>query len=536
MVGDSNAGNAQDKFAPNSLSLTRGLARNTVFNLVGWAWPIFLSLISVPYIVMGLGNDAYGIFGITSLVAGYLSVINSPFSTGNVRFLAEAYGRQAWGEFQQALVSGIAVVSLLSLFASAIMFLLADLFARRVFKIPSSLVVDATFAFRLASVSFLFNGIAASMRGVSIAVRRFDLVTIVNMALGTLSTAGVILAISLGTGLRGAMVVRFVSSGLGVIAYGFVAWLIARRMGIFSVRKFDPDLPLLKRMLSFSAFLFGSQMASTIGIQLDRTLIGVLIGTSAVTFYILPTKITDKISGLITQFTKILYPLSAESLAAENLDALRQLYTKAVRTLSWISWYIATGLIGLSKEFLSLWVGPEFVENSWLVLSLLAAAQAWRAGASVAYQVCNGLGNSDVTIRFSFLTLISFSVSIIVFTPIWGINGAALGVLVGVIIAGTSFDVFVQRKMLHQTDWSITISSYLKPMLVCLIAVTSMVIIPVYDYELIAFFLKGLWLAIIYLLGIVFLDYSLIVVISKRITKTLKTLLANKRNPASSDQ
>jgi hypothetical protein len=38
-------------------SLTKGLARNTIFNLVGWAWPVALVILSVPYIVTkGRGN------------------------------------------------------------------------------------------------------------------------------------------------------------------------------------------------------------------------------------------------------------------------------------------------------------------------------------------------------------------------------------------------------------------------------------------------------------------------------------------------
>src|SRR6185503_9752041 len=74
-----------------SVTLTQGLARNTFFNLVGWAWPVLLAFVVVPYIVSSLGNDAYGIFSIVSIVTGYLSLFHGPVARGNVRFMAEAY-------------------------------------------------------------------------------------------------------------------------------------------------------------------------------------------------------------------------------------------------------------------------------------------------------------------------------------------------------------------------------------------------------------------------------------------------------------
>ncbi len=40
----------------NNASLTQGLARNIMFNLLGWVWPIGLAILSVPYIVSKMGS------------------------------------------------------------------------------------------------------------------------------------------------------------------------------------------------------------------------------------------------------------------------------------------------------------------------------------------------------------------------------------------------------------------------------------------------------------------------------------------------
>ena len=76
--------------------LAKNFARNSVYNLVGWVWPIFLSIVTVPYIVHHLGEEAYGVYAVVSIVAGYLAMMSTPTAAGNIRFLAAAYGRGDW--------------------------------------------------------------------------------------------------------------------------------------------------------------------------------------------------------------------------------------------------------------------------------------------------------------------------------------------------------------------------------------------------------------------------------------------------------
>ena len=106
--------------------MTQGLARNTVFNLIGWIWPIGLSILSIPFILPELGNDAYGIFAIVSIVAGYLGLLSGPVAMGNVRFMAEAYAQEEWSELRKAALAGLMISGALSLLGGLVMFLAAD--------------------------------------------------------------------------------------------------------------------------------------------------------------------------------------------------------------------------------------------------------------------------------------------------------------------------------------------------------------------------------------------------------------------------
>ncbi len=450
--------------SPRGASLTQGITRNTVFNLLGWIWPIALSLVTLPYILRRLGNDAYGVFSIVSIVAGYLGLLNGPVAMGNVRFMAEAYARQQWPDLREATMTGLAINVALSALGSLVMCLAADPLARNVFAIPYDLVGSAIVALRLAALSFFLNGVVATLQGVPVAMRRYDIRNQVGLVAGTLNTLAIVLALWWGWGLLGAVVAQVVSSALSLVFFAIVAWLLLRKLPMAGRRPLV-HATQVRRLAGFSSLLFAGQVFSQIGLQVDRTLVGMLLGMSAMTYYTVPTRITDKVPGLMSTFSTVLYPLSSEAVATGRLDELRKLYQEMVRLLLFFSALIAALLIVLSKDLLALWIGPEFAANSWLVLALLAAGVVWRSSGSVAYQVCNGMGRADINLIASVGTAVFLVVPVLILSPRWGAPGVALGVFIGLLMANLAYDLFAQRKLLHVRSWWACLMPYLRAIL-----------------------------------------------------------------------
>jgi hypothetical protein len=54
------------------------------------------------------------------------------------------------------------------------------------------------------------------------------------------------------------------------------------------------------------------------------------------------------------------------------------LYNEMIRILSWLSAFVAIPFIILSKDFLALWIGPEYMVNSGRQLAL-AGGVVWRS-------------------------------------------------------------------------------------------------------------------------------------------------------------
>jgi O-antigen/teichoic acid export membrane protein len=341
------------------------------------------------------------------------------------------------------------------------MFLAASGLARNVFHVPSVMIKTAVIAFRLAALSFVLNGMVGALQSIPIAMRRFDIRNKIGLVVGTLNTVAIVLALWLGGGLLGAVLAQVFSSAAGLALFSIVAWMFLRKFPV-SDHKSLISATFVRRLASFSSLLFAGQVTSQIGLQIDRTLVGITLGTSAVAYYTVPTRITDRIPAMLSVLSATLYPLSSEAVATGKLDELRHLYHEMIRILFWVSAFIATPLMILSKDFLALWIGPEYMVNSWLVLAILAGGAVWRSSGTVAYQVSNGMGRADINLIASVGTAVFMAVPVLIMTPRWGAAGAALGVFIGLFICNMAYDLFIQRKLLGSKSWRESLVAYVR--------------------------------------------------------------------------
>src|SRR5260221_6087321 len=69
---------------------SRGLiAKNSIFNLAGQVLPMAVGVLTIPYIVRGLGTAQYGILSIATMLLGYFNIFDLGLSRATVKFVAE---------------------------------------------------------------------------------------------------------------------------------------------------------------------------------------------------------------------------------------------------------------------------------------------------------------------------------------------------------------------------------------------------------------------------------------------------------------
>src|SRR3979490_384309 len=67
----------------------RLIAKNSILNLAGQILPMLTGVLTIPYIVRGLGTDGYGILSIAMMLLGYFNIFDLGLSRATVKFVSE---------------------------------------------------------------------------------------------------------------------------------------------------------------------------------------------------------------------------------------------------------------------------------------------------------------------------------------------------------------------------------------------------------------------------------------------------------------
>ncbi len=71
----------------------RLLARNTLLNFIGLVLVALVALVSIPFIIRGLGAEAFGIFSLALVVLRSFSFFDLGLGRATTKFAAECLGR-----------------------------------------------------------------------------------------------------------------------------------------------------------------------------------------------------------------------------------------------------------------------------------------------------------------------------------------------------------------------------------------------------------------------------------------------------------
>lgn len=142
------------------------IAKNTVYNLLGYGIPLAFAIIIIPFLLKGLGTERFGILNIVWMVIGYFSFFDFGIGRGLTKIIAE---RVATDQAEQ--ISKIFWTSLyLMLFVSLVIALLISFFIPsivNIFHISKSMHTETLKTFYLLVLSIPIVSTTAGLRGSS---------------------------------------------------------------------------------------------------------------------------------------------------------------------------------------------------------------------------------------------------------------------------------------------------------------------------------------------------------------------------------
>src|SRR4051812_30340360 len=69
--------------------IAKKTAKNSIYNLIAYIWPLTLAFIATPILIRHLGNSAYGILALVNAFVGFFAVLDFGVSPSLVKYLSE---------------------------------------------------------------------------------------------------------------------------------------------------------------------------------------------------------------------------------------------------------------------------------------------------------------------------------------------------------------------------------------------------------------------------------------------------------------
>ena len=436
------------------------IIKNTFFNTVGNFSTTFLYFLLLPYIMLKLGPERFGIWALTSVIFGLFTALDFGSGSAFVKFFSEYEAKKDKLAFNQVLVTGLLMMALFSGLSVLIFALLINklLFF---FHIPEQLFDEARFVFLGAGIFFAFNNTFGIFQAVIRGLQRMEISNSINVGGSIFYALGIFVFLEIGYGLKGLVIAQ----GIRIILINLVSLFCAKRLNKDLTFSFSfLKLEQLKTIFQYCLRMQISNIANLANLQTDKTLISFFLNLSYVAFYEVGQKISLFCKMLVNVLLGALVPAISELDSTSRQDSINKLYERGTKYLSAVAFPVNVFLLVCSSLFIRAWVGPGY-DNSIMVVRLLVIGIIVNTLTGVGVMIVRGVGKPIYETRYAVISLIlNVALGIILVKP-YGFTGIVMATPISTIV-GSLYFISIFHKLYSISSLEFIRKIYFKPFIV----------------------------------------------------------------------
>jgi O-antigen/teichoic acid export membrane protein len=405
------------------------LAKNSFFNLLGQVLPMLAGVLTISYIVKGLGTNGYGILSIAFLVLGYFSVFDLGLSRATVKFVAEHLSPDKIHKVPELVWTSFALLLALGGMSGVVMAAFVPYAVTHLFKMPPDFVGEARAALFILCSAMPVLLTNDACRGVLEAAQRFDLVNYVKVPASVLFYLVAALVIPLGVHVPGIVLLLVLIRLASTCAYLFFCFRVFP--GLRS--NFSISLSAARPLATYGGWVMVTNIVSPIFGSLERFLIASVISVSMLTYYSAPYDLVSKIMIFPASIVPSLFPYFSFHGSRKSTE-VSDVTSRVVKYLLLLMTPVTALFVFFAKDILQLWLGPQFASQSAGVMQIVALIFFLNALAMVPFTSVQALGRPDLKAILDLIVLPTYGITAWFLMKHMGINGAALAKLLITIV------------------------------------------------------------------------------------------------------
>jgi O-antigen/teichoic acid export membrane protein len=407
------------------------MIRNIFSNWAGVAINMAVAFLLSPFLVHSLGDSGYGLWVLVLSVTGYMGLLDTGLRVSVVKYTADCNARGDADELNRILFTGLSLYVSLSVVVLLLSFG-ASAFFDSVFKVSVAdapagrlLVVIAGLNVALSLPLGIFGGLLAGLQ-------RYDL----------LNRASILVLLA-----RTAAIVAAVWNGFGVITLGWihVASQILTGLILLSLaRQQFPQLdlrprhlegPTVRTLYSYSGYIVLNNVAMFLLFYSGEVLIGMFIGTAAVTPYAIARSLVQYLSTIIGSMTQVFHPYASDQHSRGNSSAVGDALIVGTKTSLLIALPIGAAYLIVGSTFIKLWMGTQYAQSAGMLLALLTVPQIVWLSQSTAGNILLGVGKHRLVTTVNLVTGVVGIAIGLALIPTLGSAGVAAGMALPILVS-----------------------------------------------------------------------------------------------------
>jgi len=445
----------------------RQLVRNIFSSWTGYGLRILIALFFIPYITSVLGDDRYGVWVIVFQTINYLSLLDFGLERALVRYLSRFLGQNDFLNVNRVLNTSWAIyLALGTIIIVAAYFTATFLF--QYFRIENAMLLQEGRTALIVvgvylGVRFYLLPFGGSLSG----LQRHDITEVLQMAEEVIRV--VVLVWLLANGY-----------GLAALALAILAVSVLRQAAtVLCLRRLFPritaNLRLASRetastLISYSRISFGITVAWLVIFNTDSVLLGLLSSAAAAGVYAPGAQMMLYFRNAVNSIGSPLTSAVSHWEANRDIDTVRRVYLKGVKYTSYLSFFIAAGVIVWAGPFVRLWLQPEFA-GAAEVMTILSVSTAVFIPQILGNAILFGLGQHRYLLYVLILEASTKVILSLFLIGPYGITGMALAAAIPQLLLYTTLYPWLIGRALELSPGRILRTSLLSGLRAAVVAV-----------------------------------------------------------------
>lgn len=401
------------------------LIKNSLWGSGSFVFITLISFLVLPFIVKKLSIEGYGVYILITSLVGFYGLLDLGLGNALIKYVAELHEKNEFENLNIYINSTVMFQGFIGLLASvAILFFSKNLL--NFLNVGKGNIQEATYALNLCALGFFFTFIGGAYRSVLQGLQLYKFTSLMDSFINLALNIFVAIVLYMGYGLIESILINVLIAFISLIGYLF---LVKKNIPHYKVNFFI-NIKILKDIVNFSFYIFLSKISEIFSNYVIRFVISFFLGPAAVTYYTVPSKLVGALGGISSSGLSAIFPLSSKLSVANDSDEIKNLFLKSSRIFIAIIFPITIFICLFSEPILTLWMGAEFAQQTWLVLSVISFSSFIGGLSAIPNLIILGQGNSKLIGVFSLLTIILYIIFLPILTKLFGIIGASFALLI----------------------------------------------------------------------------------------------------------